>query len=104
MDKQDFRINYTTVLILVIGNILLIVLGAIAHVQHWEFSSLILEFGLALYFSVWVIVLSDMAKNKIYNKTFWIMSMFIMPGIAQVFYLIQRDKLIRLGSKFRIRY
>ena len=41
-----------------------------------------------------------MVKNKIYNKTFWIITMFILPNIAIIFYLIQRNKLLRLGQKF----
>ena len=100
MDKQDFKISYKMVLILVIGNVSLIILGAIAHVQQWGFSNLVLGFGLSMLFSSWIIILSDMIKTKIFNKTFWIMSMFIMPGIAQFFYLIQREKLIRLARKF----
>ena len=99
MDNQDFRINRKIVLFLVIGNVLLILLGSIAHVRHWELSSSILGFGLTLYFSAWVIIISDMAKSNIYNKRFWIMSMLIIPGITQIFYLIQRNRLIRLGSK-----
>ncbi|WP_277875413.1 PLDc N-terminal domain-containing protein [Aequorivita sp. KMM 9714] len=53
-----------------------------------------------LFFSTWIIILSDMVKNKIYNKTFWIMTMFILPFISPIFYLIQRNRLIRLGQKF----
>ena len=99
MENQDFRIDQKAVLLLVIGNILLIIFGAITRSQYLEFSNFILGFGLTLYFATWVIIISDMTKSNIYNKRFWIMSMFIIPGITQVFYLIQRNRLIRLGSK-----
>lgn len=99
MNNQDFKISFKTVWFLVVGNILLTVLGAFAKIQHWESSQILLTIGLMLFFSTWVIILSDMVKNKIYNKTFWIMTMFITPSISQIFYIIQRNKLIRLGEK-----
>ncbi len=100
MEKQDFRINTKIVWILVIGNILLITIGALAKILHWEFSQIFLIVGLIFFFSSWIIILSDMTMNKIYNKTFWIMSMFILPMISGIFYLIIRNKLLRLGNKF----
>jgi hypothetical protein len=99
MNNQDFKISFKTVWFLVVGNILLTVVGAFAKIQHWDYSQLLLTIGLILFFSTWVIILSDMVRNKIYNKTFWIMTMFIMPSIATIFYMIQRNKLIRLGEK-----
>lgn len=100
MENQDFKIGIKTVWVLAIGNLLLTVFGALAKIQHWEFSQFFLTVGLMLFFSTWIIILSDMVKNKIYSKTFWIMTMFIMPFIATFFYLIQRNKLLRLGQKF----
>jgi len=99
MNNQDFKISFKTVWFLVVGNILLTVFGAFAKIQHWDYSQILLTIGLMLFFSTWVIILSDMVKNKIYNKTFWIITMFIMPSIATIFYMIQRNKLIRLGGK-----
>ncbi len=100
MEKQDFRIDLNTVWVLVIGNILLTIIGALFKILHWEFSQLLLITGMIFFFSSWIIILSDMAKNKIYNKTFWILSMFILPMISGIFYMIMRNKLIRLGGKF----
>ncbi len=99
MKNIDFKISFKTVWFLVIGNILLTVIGVFAKNQRWDYSQFFLTAGLVLFFSTWVIILSDMMKNKIYNKTFWIMTMFIMPPIASIFYMIQRNKLIRLGQK-----
>ncbi|WP_205602134.1 PLDc N-terminal domain-containing protein, partial [Cyclobacterium jeungdonense] len=73
-------------------------IGAIT-IQQWEFPQLFLTVGLMLFFSTWIIILSDMVKNKIYNKAFWILTMFIMPAITTIFYLIQRNKLLRLGQR-----
>lgn len=100
MKNADFKISFKIVLFLVTGNILLITLGTFAKSQYWEYSQVYLTVGLMLFFSTWIIILSDMLKNKIYNKTFWLLTMFILPPIATIFYLIQRNKLIRLGEKF----
>ena len=100
MNNTDFKIDIKTVWSLVIGNLLLTIVGALAKVQHWEFSQIFLTVGLILFFSTWIIVFSDMLKNNIYNKSFWIITMFIMPSISTIFYLIQRNKLMRLGQKF----
>ena len=100
MENNNFKISIITVWVLAIGNILLTIVGALAKIQHYEFSQLLLISGLTLFFSTWLIVISDMLKNKIYNKIFWIMTMFTLPHISSIFYLIQRDRLIRLADKF----
>ncbi|AFU69716.1 hypothetical protein P700755_003044 [Psychroflexus torquis ATCC 700755] len=100
MENQDFKISIKTVWVLVIGNFLLTILGAFAKVQHWEFSQVLLTIGLIIFFSTWIIVFSDMAKNRINNKFFWMISMFILPTISPLIYLIQRNKLIRLENSF----
>ena len=99
MKNRDFKIDIKTVWFLVIGNFLLTIFGALAKIQHWEYSQFFLTVGLMLFFSTWIIILSYMIKNKIYNKSFWILTMFIMPFISTIFYLIQRNKLLRLGQK-----
>lgn len=100
MKQKDFNIGHCMVWFLVISSLFLTLLGTVAKVQHWNFAQVLLGIGLLLYFSTWIIVFSDMVKNNIYNKTFWILSMFIMPFIAVLFYLIQRNKLLTLGQKF----
>ena len=100
MKNQDLTIDVRLIWLLVLGSIVFISLGVLAKVLHWEFSTIYLLIGLVFTFSSWVILLSDMVKSKIYNKTFWIISMFLMPSIASIFYLIQRNRLLRLRQKF----
>jgi hypothetical protein len=100
MKEQDFRISIKTVWFLAIGNLLLIGFGALAKLQQLESSQVFLTIGLMLLFSTWIIVMGDLLRNRIYNKTFWVVMMIIMPAIAALFYMIQRDKLLRLGQKF----
>ena len=99
MKTQEFKVSFSTVWFLAIGNLLLPIVGALAKIMHWEHSQILLTAGLMIFFSTWIIILSDMVKNKIYNKTFWIISMFIIPTLAAVFYLVQRKKLIRIVQK-----
>ncbi len=99
MNSTDLRISVKNVWFLVIGNFLLIFLGAFAKIQHVEYPQILLTIGLIFGFSAWVIIFSDMVKNKIHNKTFWILSIFILPIISTIFYLIRRNQLIRIGER-----
>lgn len=62
-----------------------------------ELDSISVTSGLCLLILVgfWIILLSDMIKMKILNKTFWLISMFVMPWLAPAVYLFQRKKLQR---------
>ena len=100
MTNQDFKISTLTVWFLVTSNFILTVFSVLTKIQGWEYSQFFMTAGLMLFFTTWIIILSDMTKNKIYRKSFWILTMFIMPTIAPIFYLIQRNKLLRLGLKF----
>lgn len=98
MENQDFKISFKAVWILVIGNTLLTIIGVYTRLENWEYSNLLLGTALILSFSTWLIILSDIIKSKIYNKTFWLMTMIIMPFIAPLFYMIQRNRLISNGQ------
>ena len=90
MKNRDFKIYIKTVWFLVIGNFLLTIFGALAKIQHWEYSQFFLTVGLMLFFSTWIIILSDMIKNKIYNKSFWILN---------VYYAIYFDNILSNSTK-----
>ena len=94
MKNQNFNISIKTIWVLVIGNGLLTFVALFAKLMHWEFSQAMLTAGLMLFFSTWVIILTDMLKHNIYNKSFWLTSMFFLPTISPIVYLIQRNKLI----------
>jgi hypothetical protein len=99
MDNKDFKISTNLVWFLVIGNTLLTIIGAFAKIYDWNYAEYIITIGLMTYFTTWVIILNDMVKQKIYNKTFWVISMIITPSISSIFYMFQRKRLIRLGAK-----
>lgn len=97
MNNRDFRLSFKTVWFLVIGNFLFTFFGTLAKLQHWDHAEVYLMIGVILFFQTWLIILIDMVKNKIRNKNFWIITMFIIPSLVPIFYMIQRDKLIEIS-------
>ena len=55
---------------------------------------------LLVYISLVILGIIDMTRNKIYNKTFWIISIIILTPISGLIYMAQRNRLIRLGERF----
>ncbi|MFZ4724683.1 MAG: hypothetical protein ACOYMD_04490 [Paludibacter sp.] len=100
MENQDFKIDIKIVWILAICNVLLNCVGVLFLIQHWELSPTLTTVSFIVFFVTWIIVISDMTKNKIYNKSFWITSMFVLPSITAIFYLIRKDNLIKFEARF----
>ncbi len=55
---------------------------------------------LLVYLSLVILGIIDMTRNKIYNKSFWIISIIILTPISGLIYMAQRNRLIRLGERF----
>ncbi|PKP37196.1 MAG: hypothetical protein CVT98_06410 [Bacteroidetes bacterium HGW-Bacteroidetes-15] len=79
-------------------------------VAVFQFLNLVIgwEYDLSLYQNAYytslivgiVIFANDILHNNVYQKWFWLLSVVILAPITPVFYLFQRNKLIRLGGKF----
>lgn len=93
MKNQDFIIGIKIVWALIIGSVLLTMLGISLEKDNSEFWQFIFAAGVTLALTVWIIIFSDIIKNKVYNKTFWIISMIILPSISPIIYLIRRNRL-----------
>jgi hypothetical protein len=100
MKNQDFEIGIKTIWLVIIGNILFAIAGTFAKIEHWEYSELLLSISLILFLSTIVIIVRDIDKNKVKDKPFWIMSMFILPTISPILYITRRNKMIKLRRKF----
>ena len=98
METPDFKISYMAVWAIIIGHTLITMFGAFAWIQHWDHSQFFVTAGLVMSLFSWIIILSDMSRNKIYNRPFWILTMFITPWIAMIVYMIQRNRLMRLEA------
>jgi len=93
--KSYFKIGILTVWAIAISNLLLTIFAIISEFYHLDSNNILLLFWFIILPIGWIIFINDILQNKIYNKTFWIFSMFILPSISQVVYLIQRHKLLR---------
>lgn len=99
MENLDFKISLRTVWILLLGSIILTIVGAFLKILQMEFFQLFLVLGLILYVTSWILIYNDITLKKIYNKKFWIKSMFILPTIAPLVYMFRRTKLMSYGEK-----
>lgn len=98
MKNKQFIYNPKIIWIYLISSYLLIFVGALAKLEGWGFSQSALTAGIILFFLTWLIIVIDIVKTSILNKTFWIISIILLPQIASLFYMILRNRLIRLGS------
>ena len=95
MDKNTIITDSRIIWVLLATSILLIGLGYFSNNPAQEHSDIYKISGFTLYFSVWVILLFDIIKNKVRNKSFWVMSMFILATITPIVYLIRRNKVLK---------
>lgn len=98
--EKKLIIPKNRLLLLVSFNLGAIIYWFIAKRYELVFSDFFSGMVLATFTITWFVVLADQIRNKIYNKTFWIISMFIIPHISSLIYLIRRERLIILGHKF----
>ncbi|MBI6116888.1 PLDc N-terminal domain-containing protein [Salegentibacter maritimus] len=58
--------------------------------------------ALVMLFIFWLFILFDISKQNLKDKTFWILSMFLLPFFSPIVYLFNRKNLIHLqNNKFR---
>jgi hypothetical protein len=101
MKKQKpFLISVKIVWLLALANILLTAVGFLAYWQQWHKPQLLITFSSVVFLSTWLIVFLDMSRQKIYQKNFWVFSLFILPTLSPFMYLLQRQRLLRLGQRF----
>ena len=98
MENKQFIYNPKIIWIYLISSYLLVFVGSLAKLEGWEFSEVTLASGIILFFLTWLIIVIDIVKTSIFNKTFWIISIIVLPQIASLFYMIQRNKLLRSVS------
>jgi hypothetical protein len=99
MANSEIKVDSGIALTLAVAGNIAAIAGIIIKLQGAEYYY-ILNFAAVLFiFAGWVITFSDIVKNSILNRRFWLIYMIILPFLAPVFYLLQREKLIRLGEK-----
>lgn len=63
--------------------------------QKWNVTEVVFYLCHMVLFVLWLIILRDMIRNRLFNKAFWILSMFILPPICLPSYLWLRERLLR---------
>jgi hypothetical protein len=101
MNDDKLPIQKNVLLTILIINLCILIYAALSKIYQLEFSGFLNGTAYGLFIGLWFILLVDMIKHKIYNKTFWILSTFLMPYLSLIFYVLMRDKLVRLGQKIR---
>ena len=97
--KNNFEVGKTKMWLAVVFSYMFYALNIYYSIMKIEFDGFIYGLGIGISIAVIVLLINDMIKNKIFNRNFWILSMIIMPPIAMLTYMFQREKLMRLGNK-----
>jgi len=85
-----------------VGFILFLVAFA-ANIMKSEASLYWLIAAIAFTSSLWIIIMEDIIKNTVYNKSFWILSMIFFSIPIMFIYLIRRKKLLNYKRVIHIR-
>jgi hypothetical protein len=83
---------------MVIGHLMLISYGAFSKIMHWPYWEVIMLAGFLCFSICWLVIFFEIIRKDIYNRTFWLVSMFILPTVSPVVYMIRREKLIRYAE------
>ncbi|GJM64938.1 hypothetical protein PEDI_54900 [Persicobacter diffluens] len=99
MERSEFRITDKTVWWLTFGSVLLTLIGALAKIEHLEFAKFPLYIGIAIMFTAWTIIFSEIVRSRIALKYVWMIFMFVFPALAMMLYLVLRNRAFRKGVK-----
>lgn len=94
---KSFKISKSFVWILIFISIFAIVEAL--FINYFNEKAAFLSIGIISFLYLFYIILSDILSHTVYNKTFWIISLFIMSYPTIIVYLIRREQLIKFGEK-----
>lgn len=92
---MNIKISTNTIYILLTINAIFIAL--VSSIKGDMLMPTVFAF-VAYSLALWVIILADMLSNPIYNKVFWIWSMFFIPVFSIFVYPFRRERLIQIGK------
>lgn len=101
MNKRvnNFKVNPKKLWLAVIASYMFTILFGYTSFYEIEYSDFLKGVGIGSIISTAVLLFSDIINHNVYNKKFWILSLFIFIPITPLVYMIRRDKLIYLGNK-----
>lgn len=98
MSSSELQVSKRLVCIMVVVGILFTVLGTFFKILHWPLNNQLLTFGIFISGVSWIIIMADMIQQDIYNKGFWVLSMFVLPWLTPLLYLFRRNNLINFNK------
>lgn len=104
MEDKNFNLSPQLIWVLAILSLVLFLVKLIFNVQNIEFPQIVSSFNSGVFFVVWLVLVVEILTTKIYNQKFWLISMFILPPITVIFYMIQRQRLKHLAQSFNKKY
>lgn len=94
MMKHPLLLPRKYLLSIAILGLLIILLGAIFRITHWDFfgvsGRVFIVVGTVISFFPWIIVMIDVIKNRMQNWILWIFCLFLFGNIATIIYLLNR--------------
>ena len=93
MENTDLKIGLKTVWVLLAGDFLLLFAATGSAILNRDLLNIMIMTGFIMLSAGWINVMSDMSRNRIQNKTIWILSMFLCPFISPVVYLLWKHRL-----------
>ncbi len=64
-------------------------------------ADLIIAIAMFFHIILWFVIIIDMIRNQIKNKTMWIVGMFMFSSITLITYLITRENHLQTDRKFK---
>jgi len=102
MPNQYLKVSMQTAWGLALAQFILFALSLASWLNIIDFEPASLNSLFVMLSAVITIVFAnDMIANKIINRWFWVFSLIVLNTITPIVYLIQREKLIRLGEKLK---
>ncbi|KMQ71759.1 hypothetical protein [Chryseobacterium koreense] len=81
---------------LAVFGLVVVLLGAYMRIAHWVFGnltgSIVIDLGIVFSAISWVIVITDIFRNRSKYSVFWIAGMIFFGSITTIFYLIKRNE------------
>ena len=94
MNTSDFRISPAVIWLFVVADCCIIFSGTFLKIMHKPFPLELFMAAFMFGLFIDVLIISDIYKSNIRNKPFWILSMFMLSGVAQIVYMLRRKQLI----------
>jgi len=97
MKIEDFKISANIVFSIVTVSLMLTITSIFGMYFKWDYAIHLFFGSLIFALPCWLIAFYDLNKSKVYNKSFWLSSMILMPTVTPFFYLLRKKHILLNG-------